>query len=98
MLASHAPPSGGLACNPGMCPDWELNLHPGVLQAGTQSTEPHQSGQYGAALLIQERCDKQLVKVCCLFCHSSATDPPTGKSELSVCFHALGEYIRHLDL
>ena len=26
--------------NPGMCPDWELNL----LQAGIQSTEPHQPG------------------------------------------------------
>ena len=20
------PPTGGLACNPGMCPDWESNL------------------------------------------------------------------------
>ena len=23
--ASHAPPNGDLSCNPGMCPDWELN-------------------------------------------------------------------------
>ena len=25
VVASHAPPTGNLACNPGMCPDWELN-------------------------------------------------------------------------
>ena len=24
-VASHTPPTGDLACNPGMCPDWELN-------------------------------------------------------------------------
>ena len=28
-----------------MCPDWELNRWPVGLQAGTQSTEPHQPGQ-----------------------------------------------------
>ena len=36
------PPTGDLACNPGMCPDWESNQRPFGLQAGTQSTEPHQ--------------------------------------------------------
>ena len=30
--------------NPGMCSDWELNLQPFGLQAGNQSTEPHQPG------------------------------------------------------
>ena len=35
-------PTGDLACNPGMCPDWELNRGPLGLQAGTPSTEPHQ--------------------------------------------------------
>ena len=25
VIASHAPPTGDLTCNPGMCPDWELN-------------------------------------------------------------------------
>ena len=25
MLASHTSPTGDLTCNPGMCPDWELN-------------------------------------------------------------------------
>ena len=24
-VASHVPPSGDLACNPGMCPDWQSN-------------------------------------------------------------------------
>ena len=36
------PPTGDLACNPGMCSDWGLNRRPFDLQVGTQSTEPHQ--------------------------------------------------------
>ena len=44
VVASHAPPSGSLACNLDMCPDWESNQQPFGLQAGTQSTEPHQPG------------------------------------------------------
>ena len=39
------PQMGNLACNPGMCPDWGLNLRAFGSQAGTQSTEPHQLGQ-----------------------------------------------------
>ena len=43
---SRAPYWGpDLSCNPGMCPDWESNQRPLGLQAGTQSTEPHQPGQ-----------------------------------------------------
>ena len=41
-VVSHAPPTGDLACNPGMCPDWELNWRPFASQASTQPTEPHQ--------------------------------------------------------
>ena len=37
-------PTGDVAHNPGMCPDWETNLQPSGLQAGAQSTEPHQPG------------------------------------------------------
>ena len=44
MVASHAPPTGDLACNPGLCPDWESNPQPFGLQAGAQSTEPQQPG------------------------------------------------------
>ena len=38
------PPTGDLAHNPGMWPDWESNQWPFASQAGTQSTEPHQPG------------------------------------------------------
>ena len=44
VVASCAPPTVGLSCNPGMCPEWELNQQPLGSQVGTQSTEPHQPG------------------------------------------------------
>ena len=44
VVASHAPPTGDLVSNPGMCPERELNQRPFGSQAGTQSTEPHQPG------------------------------------------------------
>ena len=44
MVASHAPSTGDLAYNSGMCPDWESNWGPFGLQASTESTEPHQPG------------------------------------------------------
>ena len=44
VVASWGPPTGDLACNPGRCPDWELNRRPFDLQAGTQFPEPHQPG------------------------------------------------------
>ena len=28
VVASRAPPTGDMACNPGMCPDWESNHQP----------------------------------------------------------------------
>ena len=52
MVASHTLPTGDLACNPGMCPDWESNKRPFGLQADTQSTEPHQPGQKRNSLLL----------------------------------------------
>ena len=33
VVASHAPPTGDLAHNPGMCPDWELNQRPFASQS-----------------------------------------------------------------
>ena len=57
VVASHAPPTGDLACNPGMCPDWELNRRPFGSQAGIQSTEPYQPGHkyscFGSELLTE---------------------------------------------
>ena len=44
VVASHMSPTGDLAHNPGMCPDWELNWQPFGLQVGTQSTELHHPG------------------------------------------------------
>ena len=44
VVASHQSATGDLACNPGMCPDWELNQQPFGLHHGAQSTEPHQPG------------------------------------------------------
>ena len=39
--SSHMPPGGALACNPGICPDQELNQRPLSLRDDTQPTEPH---------------------------------------------------------
>ena len=44
VVASHMLPTRDLVRNTGMCPDWELNWRPFALQAGTQSTKPHQPG------------------------------------------------------
>ena len=38
------PHPGDLACNPGMCPDWELNWRLFGSQAGAQSTETNWPG------------------------------------------------------
>ena len=40
-VASCLPLIRDLACNPGMCLDWESNQQPFGWQAGNQSTEPH---------------------------------------------------------
>ena len=44
VVASHIPSTGDLACNPGLCPEWESNQRPFDLQAPAQSTELHQPG------------------------------------------------------
>ena len=46
VVASQGPPTEGLACNPSLCPDWELNQWPFSSQASAQSTEPHQPGHF----------------------------------------------------
>ena len=45
VVASHTPPTGDLAHNPGICPDWKLNRQPFGCQTSTQSTDPHQPDQ-----------------------------------------------------
>ena len=44
VVASRTPPTGDLACNTGMCPDWESNLRLFGLQACAQSSELQQPG------------------------------------------------------
>ena len=44
VVAFRAPPTRDLACNPGMCSDWESNRQPFASQSSAQSTEPHQPG------------------------------------------------------
>ena len=52
VVATHAPPTGDLACNTGMCPDWESNWQPFAMQSSAQSTEPHQPGLFNSKHLI----------------------------------------------
>ena len=44
--ASPVPPTGDLARNPGICPDWESNQQPFGLQDTTQPIKPHQPGPH----------------------------------------------------
>ena len=53
VVASRTPPTGDLAQNPSTCPDWESNWQPSGLQAGAQSTEPHQPGIIYVPLHLQ---------------------------------------------
>ena len=46
VVASCKTPTGDLACNPGLWPDWESNQQPFGSQVGTQSPEPHQPAQH----------------------------------------------------
>ena len=52
-FASHMLPVQYLACNPGMCPDWESNPWPVGLLDDAQPTEPHQSGPLRSSLWPQ---------------------------------------------
>ena len=51
VVARCVPPTGDLACNPVICPDWELNWRPFGSQASTQTSEPHHLGP-GYEILI----------------------------------------------
>ena len=48
---SHIP-TGDLAHNPGMCPDWEMNWRSFGSQSDTQSTKPHQAGQHVFTIIL----------------------------------------------
>ena len=53
-VAFHTPPTGGLACSPSTCPDWESNQQPFGPKAGAQLTEPHQQGYLVMFLYAQQ--------------------------------------------
>ena len=50
-LPLTCPSTGDLACNPGMCPDWESNWQLFDSQSSAQSTESHQPGPLSPALI-----------------------------------------------
>ena len=58
VVVSHAPPTGDLDRNQGVCPDWEFNWQPFGLQASAQSTDPHQPGLYLFKLMFSISSDK----------------------------------------
>ena len=62
VVASPVPSTGDLACNPGMCPDWESNQWPFGSQARTQSTEPHQPGLLQKCLIMDFKLSGDLFK------------------------------------
>ena len=51
MVAFRTPPTGDLACNPGMCPDWESNWRPFGSQACAQSIELHHPGLFSYSFI-----------------------------------------------
>ena len=55
MVVSCVPPTGDLACNPGMCSDWESNRRSFGSQASTQFTEPQQPRPIDSTLHLEER-------------------------------------------
>ena len=61
VTASQAPPTGDLAHNPDMCPDWESNWRPFGSQSSAQSTEPHQTGQN-----VEVLCKLMYTTICLL--------------------------------
>ena len=67
LLSLPFPWGPDLACNPGMCPDWESNSWPFGSQAGTQSTEP-QPGQLEVILMCDVLClSGKIMVVMCLW-------------------------------
>ena len=61
VVTSGTPPTGHLAHNPGMCPDWEWNQRPLGSQACAQFVEPHQPG---LKLCILKNCMHSLELTC----------------------------------
>ena len=68
VVASHMPPTGDLARNQGMCPNWEWYQQPFDLQAGAQSTELHQpEPQYILFVLLSSIPLHEYITICLSF-------------------------------
>ena len=52
VVASLMPPTGNLACNPGMCPDWESNWQPFGSQPELNPLSYTSQGNPGAMVLL----------------------------------------------
>ena len=76
MITSCVLPTGDLAHNPGICPDWESNWQPFGLQASTQYTEPHQPGLFSSLELIFS----QARRISAFFSHLNS---------LNLCLHRI---------
>ena len=61
VVASHVVPTGDLACNPGMCPDWELNWQPFASQLNPLSYTSQ--GQNFFIMKIGVHCRKFLKNI-----------------------------------
>ena len=81
VVASCTPPTGDLAHNPGMCPDWESNLWFFALQSSAQSTEPAQPGLWLALIYMGQCCFIQDYSSC-----------PTLKAENIASFNKSGTF------
>ena len=58
VFVSRTPPTGDLAWNPGVCPDWESNWQPLGLLAHAQLTEPQQPEQFLYILVLNFKLNK----------------------------------------
>ena len=64
VVASCAPPTGDLACNPGMCPDWESNWWPFGSRPALNPLS-HTSQGYPTVFISFNRCPSNTVHVPC---------------------------------
>ena len=83
-VASHMPPTGGLACNPGMCPHWELNQQTLSLWEDFQPTEPHQSQPHRVFLNLKVQISSTKFVKRLLFCAVGARHSATHSDSCKV--------------
>ena len=70
LLPIEYPQLGSPTCNPGMCPDWELNQQPVSSQAGPQSNDPHQLGHKSLlthSITFSIQCTNLFLHFSCVF-------------------------------